>query len=261
MFRKSHKLSDQQIDEIVSSYRKGESSLAIAARLGVKPQTVRYHLIQLDVERRSYSDARREHPLNENAFEYITEESAYWIGFLMADGNVHELKSRSTGISLEISDIDEEHLYRFRSFLGSSHQVTRRRGMVAIAVYSNKIAADLARYGVVPRKSRSAQVIGLENDRHFWRGVVDGDGTLCASKGQIQIHLAGSQMLVQQFLDFAKTIVPTTWASTHPFGNIYRVGFGASVGAKILRVLYGECMIALERKHNLALQMIAQADR
>jgi hypothetical protein len=33
-------------------------------------------------------------------------------------------------------------------------------------------------FGVIPKKRLVAKVIGLEGNRHFWRGVLDRDGWL-----------------------------------------------------------------------------------
>jgi hypothetical protein len=41
------------------------------------------------------------------------------------------------------------------------------------------MANALAKYGFVPRKCFNAEIKdGIENDRHVWRGVIDGDGSL-----------------------------------------------------------------------------------
>ena len=52
--------------------------------------------------------------INSNIFNTIdTEEKAYWLGFLYADGNVLD----NNTISLELSTVDKEHLIKFNSFL------------------------------------------------------------------------------------------------------------------------------------------------
>ena len=55
---------------------------------------------------------------DEHSFDVIdTEEKAYWLGFLYADGNVSNTKNE-VGITLQSSDI--KHLYKFKTFLKSS---------------------------------------------------------------------------------------------------------------------------------------------
>ena len=58
----------------------------------------------------------RKYNLNENFFDELNEKSAYWLGFLYADGYVSSYEN-SIGISLKSEDIN--HLEKFKNFLNS----------------------------------------------------------------------------------------------------------------------------------------------
>jgi hypothetical protein len=123
--------------------------------------------------------------LNESAFSTVTPDSAYWIGYLIADGNV-SIKKGIPVIALHIQELDKDHLdIKFRAFVGSSHKlgcyVSKVRGnsSFSISFSSQRMAEDLAKYGVVPRKWFIVKVKGgVENNKDHWRGVIDGDGNL-----------------------------------------------------------------------------------
>jgi hypothetical protein len=66
---------------------------------------------------------RKIYTLNESCFDVLTENAAYWIGFLMADGNIHKGRQGSPVVRLTISDKDYGHLIKFRQFLGSTHKI------------------------------------------------------------------------------------------------------------------------------------------
>ena len=116
---------------------------------------------------------QRRHSLNEGAFDTITEASAYWCGFLMADGNIGVRKNRPTSqptVTLHISEVDREHLLAFRLFLGSSHAVTttkpsgRKPGekpCVVLSVGSRRLVAALAAFGIVPNKTKRITALSL----------------------------------------------------------------------------------------------------
>jgi hypothetical protein len=128
--------------------------------------------------------ALRKRTLNEMAFDLRTEHSDYWIGFLMADGNVSYKKGFPI-IALHVRESDMDHLLKFRKFVGSSHAVghylnkTRGNSSCSISFSSERLANVLEKYGVVQRKCFTAQAKGgLEYSKHFWRGLIDGDGSL-----------------------------------------------------------------------------------
>ncbi len=256
------KFSANEVAEIATLYGSGFTSLQLAARFKCSHTTILYLLNNLNITRRSKSEGRRKHRLNESAFDSINEESAYWIGFLMADGCVHEVKRGSPRIQLSLSQRDAAHLERFKRFIGSSHPITvsDRRGKrySSFAASSTRIAESLARYGVTPRKSQTAKVADLEHDRHFWRGVFDGDGWV-ARNAERRAVLVGSKFLMEQFASFvAANMTDRSIAVKVKEQNLYIVRLSGKRAVRILRLLYSGCYVALPRKLENAERIIQQ---
>lgn len=82
-------------------FNEGKSITEIATILDVDRHTVARHL----VDKSKY---------NENCFSTITAESAYWLGFMYADGYVGSTRN-TVGISLMKSDFN--HLQKFSKFI------------------------------------------------------------------------------------------------------------------------------------------------
>ena len=152
------------------------------------------------------------HTVNEAVFDTITEESAYWLGFLMADGSISTGKTGNPRIALTLAERDREHLVKFRKFLNCSNQILSKIAKVNEKVWnqytlrfsSKKIADRLKEFGITERKSLTAKSIGLEDNKHFWRGVLDGDGHIKNSDGNDgdSVVVVGSQDLMRQFITF-----------------------------------------------------------
>lgn len=136
---------------------------------------------------------RIELALDHDFFEEVnTEEKAYWLGFMMADGYIHTRKAGSgkilsyIGIKLQVRD--EAHLARFKSALKTNARLKevagKRNGKInharEICFVSNKMAKDLSRFGIVPRKTGKETIskdIPAHFVRDFVRGYFDGDGS------------------------------------------------------------------------------------
>lgn len=196
-------------------------------------------------KRRAY---RAAHPraINESAFDEITEQSAYWAGFLMADGCIS-----GTTVILQLARSDIGHVSSFASFLQLDRQPHLNDGMAVITASSRKLAASLARFGIVPRKTLTATVRGLESNRDFWRGVIDGDGSIHILKripGYPYISLVGSRQLMGQFRDYAATVLDGRQLTVHPHKRIWSVSCGGNYAVTLIRALYDGCSIALPRK-------------
>lgn len=206
---------------------------------------------------RIFLTRRRKYSLNESAFEVVTEESAYWVGFIMADGCISRDKSpdsRRLRINLKFSDAN--HLQRLRSFLQYEGQVaTRDNGRYcSLEINSARLVASLRRYGVVERKSCTASVIHLNTNLHFWRGLIDGDGTLYLYKNMYPaLSLCGSEAILTQFADYVKTNFPALKRlSIRECRSIKQVAVAGHMAIALTRHFYGGCSIALERKLQIA---------
>lgn len=131
-------------------------------------------------------DAREQTAKDHSYFCRIdSQEKAYLLGLLATDGNV----SGGT-ISLALKARDRVLLERFERAIGLRPSAIRPmlKGMLRTSVTSAEMARDLAKLGVVPNKTMSLRwPEGLERslDRHYLRGVFDGDGGISGRQWSI----------------------------------------------------------------------------
>lgn len=124
---------------------------------------------------------------DESFFELIdTEQKAYWLGFIAADGCVDHKEFR-----LHISERDVEHLKEFKSAIQSTHPIhyTANKSVTFI-IGNKKIVKNLNALGIVHRKTLILEYPDIPKrlNRHFIRGVFDGDGCIGEIKGGHSKH-------------------------------------------------------------------------
>lgn len=249
-------LTDAQIDELVSLYEVGSSCYDLSKKFQVTNVTVANWLKKRGITMRTPSQARRKLTLNEGAFSELTEEAAYWAGFLMADGCVSLREGHSPVISMGLKPSDLKHLEKFLLFLGSNASITQNRQngkliSVSTSVTSEKLATDLIHLGITPRKSMTATANeGLVDNPHFWRGVVDGDGSFSTSGMYSEFMVCGSLNLMKQFHSF---IVPHAKSkrglNVTPLRTFFQVSAGGRTADRIIRHLYADATVYLDRKY------------
>lgn len=219
----------------------------------------------------------RKFSLDESVFDTLTPESAYWLGFLMADGCVFCQENRIPMVSICLGGKDREHLVKFLQFIKSpGRAITQHRdGSFTVQVKSKRLVECLASYGITPRKSFTAKAIGdIAHNPDFWRGVIDGDGCvgdyICKSTKQygrknyvsrnIMLQLCGSKDICEQFLSFAHPHVPGCRASVRftESDNMYVTALGGKYAKRIISELYGGSTIYLDRKYEKAMSIVGE---
>jgi hypothetical protein len=258
--RPQAKLTEEQRRETVERYARGETSTRIAADFGVTSVAI------LNVLHRRGVTVRGRCTVCHNALDEITPESAYWCGFLFADGNVHVRRNSNQQpvVSVGVAERDQNQLVKLRTFLGSTHKIraiSGRHPSCQFHVPSTQLAkrlCDLGRYEgpIAPE---------LVASRHFWRGVVDGDGSVgCYPKrpGAVpspQFRLCGEQRMLSAFIGFLHAD-GTTGAnlSVRPHKSIYSIGTTGRTAVRIMKLLYEDAPVALDRKADAVRRIIAK---
>jgi len=243
---------------IVSAYLAGGTCKSVGVQFDVCAQTVCNILARNGI--RAKTDFRR--PIHdEGAFDQITPESAYWIGFLLADGCVHYLRGKYPKVVLELGIEDWEHVEKFRQFIQTETQVrpSHLGAAARLEVTSERIVDTLRGYGVTERKSFTASVVPeLRRNRDFWRGVVDGDGNLGYNIGNGCPHLGlvGTRAVVEAFKEFCgiEGVIKDV-------GNVSTLVYYSHNAASIARTLYREATLFLDRKNKLADTISLHANR
>lgn len=210
----------------------------------------------------------RKYRLNENFFEIIdSEEKAYLLGFLFADGYVNE---KLNMVDLTIHNKDKEILDRFVDYLypdGRPLKVIRRK-YLRLVVNSKKIVDDLVGHGCMQAKTFKLTYpqISQEFNAHFIRGYFDGDGSVSNNNGTLNMSIIGTIEL----LDSIKKIFiencnvnDTKYDDRHPNrdNNIRALRYGGNILVnRIYHYLYDDSTLWLERKKNKFLDILETKD-
>ena len=138
---------------------------------------------------------------NEHVFDVIdTEEKAYWLGFIFADGyiaSINKSKKIKYNFELSLTGDDVEHLRKFNSFMGyngdnvklgtiknKEKEYTRCRWSIG----NKHLWETLNSYGCVPQKSLALTFPDKSIFKEEWliipfiRGYFDGDGCISLIK-------------------------------------------------------------------------------
>ena len=150
--------------------------------------------------------------MDEDYFSVIdNERKAYFIGLIISDGNVFVSSGgRSKSTSITLSGEDKYILEEFKKDLKVNTAVANDgRGCNYVAVRSDKIADDLAKYGIVPRKSLKTYLptnIDEKYMRHLIRGIMDGDGNIRMNETKRRyihsVSFTGTHRLMSDISDY-----------------------------------------------------------
>ena len=252
-------LSKETEQEIIALYQEGCVQQKIADQYGVSKWKVSDILKQNGIQKRTKSQANSRYTCNEDFFSVIdTEEKAYWLGFLAADGFVNTDKGR-WGVTL--SATDKAHLEKLRNAIQGTHPinefvVNKAKGYYScrLHVVSDKMKDDLVSKGILEVKTDvltfpTEDQVPKELIRHYMRGYFDGDGSIIYDKprNRWKLCLLGTT----EFLDgWMKECGLDYKIHDEKRSTVKYIQFGAREAIKnTLDFLYKDCSVCLERKY------------
>lgn len=204
---------------------------------------------------------------NYDYFEKIdSEEKAYWLGFIAADGNVREGKKSVNLFELSLKLSDSSHLEIFKDAINFKKPILKDHFRCRLMLADVVFCRNLIDKGVVPRKSLilkfpTEEQVPTELIRHFIRGYFDGDGCISNPlKRAISVSLLGTN-------DFLKKCLETIGHEDRKLikdkrnTNVQMFILNGKNAINFLNLMYKDSNVFLQRKYYRYLIYIARYER
>jgi hypothetical protein len=264
-FQEEEKLDyENRLSQIIPLYRSGVTQVELETRLHLTRKTIRAILKNSDAEYREGSEAAtvgRGNAIDHKAFDNLEDEQVlYWIGLIYTDGHVN-VSGKDNSIEVTLHEQDRELLEKFKKFLNCSNLIVKQKGSdcCRLRFFSERIVNLLSELGFTNNKSKTLiPHEKLKHSRHFWRGCVDGDGSLYVSnqKGYKSpaVSLCGTEDTCKGFLQFLKENAIITVRIPKQGKGVHSVAFTWQLALQIIDLLYKDSTVYLERKYHKYLE-------
>lgn len=252
---------------IISEYLNGESLTNLGKKYKCKRQNIAIVLLYngYDVENR-----QNRTKFNETIFDSIdTEEKAYWLGFIFADGYISSSKYT---FEISLKGADKNHLDKFNNFMQHEDQNHVKLSNIKLngkifercrwSVTNKHLWKTLNNLGCTPQKSLTLQFPNLNIFQtknlicHFIRGYFDGDGsfsrTINARTVSPNVSLLGTYEFLSQISNVS-TIKGHFLHDKRHDQNTHIMYFTQFDTIIFLDYIYRNASIYLDRKYNLYL--------
>ena len=285
------KFTQEQLTQMKELYLSGLSTVQVAEKLELDKGVCR-RAIQSQIQLRTVQETRRITMgvkfVRSNAFDILTPEAMYWIGFLYADGYIEK---NAPVIGVTLSETDRGHVQKFNEFLGGQLKVnditqslTRSlKGanvdsvskMCRVKVADTQLYNRLISLGFTSNKTHVIVPHDLvKYSRDFYRGLVDGDGwvTFVKTKGDghwvegakeyvyPRLGLCGNETTITSFLEFIKLsgIECKSGLKKAPRENaLYSMDVTSKPAIQVMNLLYKDATVYLDRKYKKYLECIS----
>lgn len=190
-----------------------------------------------------------------------TEEKAYFLGFIFADGSIS-----NDEFFLDINEKDIEILLRIREEIHSNCKITtRKKGnsmMSRIAIKNKVFCSSLSQYGIIENKTKMTSHLPVEKIptifyKDFLRGLIDGDGWVIKTKQNLYKigYVTQYYSTALDFVEMLNSLLEEKWKNKiltpkdrYAIVNIQK----QSIVKQVALVLYKGNKICLSRKFQMA---------
>lgn len=215
---------------------------------------------------------KKKYSCNEDVFKDIDmPEKAYWLGFIMADGNIDK---RCYTLRILLQHRDNKHLIEFKQFINTDAPIkeywkTTRFGRCHVAeieIYRRKIIEDLRKYNVIPNKTLKLKFPNIPKEYYpdFIRGYFDGDGCFSLGRHKVQRNQLTFDISsgTKSFLEKIQRILISelklfkTKIARRKGANCYRLSYtGNRQVPKICNFLLQNSNVKLGRKYRVLMEI------
>lgn len=273
------RLTEKQKLEIIEKYKTGKYTCADLGREYDRTRKNINHLLRrsgITINRR-VSHSKRLYTLNQYYFDSIdTEEKAYFLGLLYADGYNNQQRFK---ISLKLQCGDLEILEKFNQEINSNRPIKLIKQKIGqncflLRISSIPMSDRLAELGCFQAKSLTLKFPTEEQVpshliRHFIRGYFDGDGSFTKGKRKdrnpgvrLDVNITSSTLFCSELKNVLSKYISTNFylgrtKNCGPFTSILS-SCGVQQVYIFLNWLYSNCNIYLNRKYQKFLEIKTQ---
>ncbi|WP_394217312.1 LAGLIDADG family homing endonuclease [Halobacillus trueperi] len=255
MSRPLRKRTMSKVD-IAQLYKAGESTTVIAEKANVSPDYIRIVLKELGVPLRPRGSWKRKFKVSEDYFKTWSNNMAYILGFIAADGMIS-----GHAQLISIAQKEKEILLDIKREMESSHPITKneRTGVHMLNIGSKILKEDLIHiHGIIPKKSLTLKYpnVPREYQSHFVRGYFDGDGCIYRDKHFINI-VGGSKSFMMGLINVLRANDIESRLNTNHDDLIVRVYVSGKEDVEnFFYWIYDQKGIYLERKYSTFLKLL-----
>jgi tRNA1(Val) A37 N6-methylase TrmN6 len=255
------RVSPEHTQYIIQKYQENVSSEILAKELNINSSTVLRILKRNNIAIRSDSESKRIYPLKEDFLDHInSEEKAYFLGLMWSDGNISK---SGNDISIRLLAKDQDILKQLSVlFYGQDRVIIAKDGnnkeIATFRMCSQKLKQRLGELGCHPNKTFTNKYpVDLDPslDRHFIRGVIDGDGSVLDYDSPIIMIVGTDEFLckIAEIIEKEVNFKPYIFkASRHREKDVNISCLSYKGFKKFKQVsdwIYDGCTIKLERKY------------
>lgn len=251
----------ENFNKALRMYENGISLTQIGKELGINRKRLSKDFKKLGIE---IIQNNQKHLFNQNIFKTIdTEEKAYWLGFLYADGYICNRNDGGKHIELALAEYDFEHLLKFKEFMNATNDIQYKESANAyrICIYSKELVNDLINLGCIPNKSLILKFPTKEQVpenliHHFMRGYFDGDGCLSTTHNQKSFSVIGTFEFLNKYEEYLLQGINKNKPNKRLHDprhneNTYSIKYVGNIQCKkIFDFLYKDATVYLNRKYD-----------
>lgn len=266
-----------EVSEVIELYNKGTQIWKIAKMFKSSEETISKVLKENNVKVEVKSN------FDSTVFDIInTEEKAYWLGFIWADGCVikHSEERYTYSFELGVAIQDYAHLKKFCNFIKLDTSKIKIRKETTNYINGKEVKSkescrvqisnkhfwnQLNNLGCCPDKTHNEIFPNLkifssiDLIRHFIRGCVDGDGWVYLdNRNYVVCGLCGQE----KFLTEVLKILPEEFRNVSLYDSssevIKVIKYAHLKAQRLINWLYSNSSIYLDRKFNIAAPYIRE---
>jgi intein/homing endonuclease len=198
-------ITQYEQDYIIEQYNNNVGATTIARKLRRSETFVKYNLKKLGIQLKKVKEGSyRKYTLNQHYFDIIdTQDKAYWLGFLYADGCNYEDRNE---LKLCLNINDSLHIHKFLTAIESNQPLVINAGnirdnTIQVTICNGHFSRALAKQGCTKVKSFTIRFPILREDliSHFMRGYFDGDGCITGSHLHASFNITTNLMFAMEY--------------------------------------------------------------